>query len=444
MPLSLDPWQKEALSYDGDLLMCTGRRVGKSYILARKAVEYVVKKRKPAIIVSLTEDQAMVILIFALNYAREAYPRLIGKGMYKPKLKELTLIVRGKPISIRIRPVGATGDAVRSFEAGFLGVDEASRMPVLFWLAATPILLTAGADIQMCLASTPFGRQGYFWKHFNEAVNLKKEDARFKVIYVTTPDVIDNRKITRTWTEAQKLGALNYLKQEEKDQTRLQFGQEYLGLFLEDLRQFFPDETIKKCMTLKEKDKLDIKGADLFMGVDVARLGEDQTVLLSLARFARKNLKMYSLEIASKIRITETIKRIYNADSRNRHNLIYIDTGGVGGGVYDGLLAIEDIRWRIVSINNASKSLNVDETQKNRILKEDLYMNLLRLMESGKIELFDDPDIEVSLKSVQYEYVSVEAGKPHIKIFGNYTHITEALIRAAWCMQDKSIEPWIR
>jgi hypothetical protein len=55
-------------------------------------------------------------------------------------------------------------------------------------------------------------------------------------------------------------------------------------------------------------------------------------------------------------------------------------------------------------------------------------------MESGKIKLFDLPEIKQSLRSIQYE---IEGGK--LRIYGNYTHITEAIIRAAWCIKDKSL-----
>ena len=71
-------------------------------------------------------------------------------------------------------------------------------------------------------------------------------------------------------------------------------------------------------------------------------------------------------------------------------------------------------------------------------MKEELYTNLLRLMEQGKVELVKDADTLHSLQSIQYEYVD-----KGIRIFGRYTHITEALIRAAWSMNDKSLNIWV-
>ncbi len=82
-----------------------------------------------------------------------------------------------------IRPVGNTGDGARGFEGGVLIVDEAARMPKLFWIAAKPILLTTNG--KLWLGSTPFGKDGYFWERYNEAVNIKSPDARFKVLTIT-------------------------------------------------------------------------------------------------------------------------------------------------------------------------------------------------------------------------------------------------------------------
>lgn len=81
--------------------------------------------------------------------------------------------------------------------------------------------------------------------------------------------------------------------------------------------------------------------------------------------------------------------------------------------------------------------------KKRALLKEDMYMNLLAMMEKGKIKLLDDDEVKLSLRSVQYEYVS-EPGKPtKIRIFGNYTHIAEGLIRAAWLANQKHLNAFI-
>ena len=95
-----------------------------------------------------------------------------------------------------------------------------------------------------------------------------------------------------------------------------------------------------------------------------------------------------------------------------------------------------------MSIENARRTIEYDpeKPRQKQISKEDLYSNLQVLMEQGNISLLDDPEIAASLRSVQYEY-DEETG--NLKIFGRYTHIAEGLIRACWCVKDKSLNLYI-
>jgi hypothetical protein len=437
--VQLDNWQKEALEYDGDLLMCTGRRVGKTYVLARKAVDFIVKKKKPVILVSLTEDQAMIILSMALNYARERYPGLIGKGKYRPKLKELTLMINRKPIMIKVRPVGSTGDAVRGFEGGALGVDEASRMPPLFWIAAKPIILTTGGQIWMC--STPHGKQGYFWERFNDSYNNKDPEARFKVIYKTTEQVVEERPISSSWTEEHKRGAIKVLDEDRKEMSSLEYGQEYLGLFLDELRQYFSDELIERACTQKRRPNI-LRNRDYFLGVDIARMGKDDSTFEVIDMINKQNLVHVENQITRKTLTTQTEKRILQLNSQyDEIKKIYLDAGAgtLGVSIFDHLLDKEETKRKVVAINNRGRVLDRDGKKKQRLMKEDLYDNLRALMEMGYVSLLDDDSVKLSLRSVQYEYL--DGGK--MRIFGNDTHIAEGLIRAVWCVKEKGLKVWI-
>ena len=143
------------------------------------------------------------------------------------------------------------------------------------------------------------------------------------------------------------------------------------------------------------------------------------------------------MQILKKTRLTETARRILAEDRHQNFKKIYIDDGGLGAGVLDILLEDEQTRRKVEAINNSSRALNKDGTKSKRLLKEDLYTNLLRLMEQKKITLENDEEIMHSLRSIQYEYTN-----KGIRIFGRYTHITEALIRAAWSLHDKRLNIW--
>ena len=431
---NLDSWQKEVDVYEGDLLICTGRRVGKTTILAKKAIDYMANNpNSPVIIISLTEDQAEIILSMALFYAHEAYPKLLGRGDNKPHKKDLTLN-GGKMF---IRPVGNTGDSIRGFEGGVLIVDEASRMPESFWIAAKPILLTTAG--KMWIASTPFGTKGYFWERYNEIINMKIPNARFKVFEISTDEVINKRQISEDWTIQQREGALRQLEIDKREMTTKQYAQEYLGRFVSGLMQWFPDELIKACMKRERSGIF----REAFCGIDIARMGEDETTW-AIGNFEGDKLVHRELLITSKTSLAETIKTTLELNRIWDFEKILLDDEGIGVGVSDVLLDNDETKRKVIPINNSTRLRDYKEDKYTKILKEDLYSNLLLMMQRGLIEFLTDPKIMISLKSVQYDYTEDSSGKKHLKIFGNYTHIAESLIRLAYCEKYKSLNLWIK
>ncbi len=426
----LDKWQEEVSNATGDILLCTGRRVGKTYIMGKKGIDRMVKEKTPIIVMSLTEDQAYIMIIMAWNYLEQGYPEIWKKS--KRTMRQITLPNGSVMIS---RPAGDTGDGVRGFEGGVLIVDEASRMPKLFWIAAKPILLTTGGDIWMC--STPHGKQGYFWKRFDEAYNKKKKDARFKVFYVTTPDVVKNRPINGDWTQKIRDGALRVLREDKNEMTTLQYGQEYLGQFLDELQQFFPDALIKSCQLL-ERPGIEIRGK-YYLGVDIARMGRDKSTFEIIDRRDRDNLKHVENIVTGKTLTTETTKKILQLEDSYKFRQIFIDAYNVGTGVFDQLLSDNRTKRKTVAINHYSRPLDNEEKQRTKLTKADIYNNLLNLMERGKIKLLKGDAIFDSLASIQYEYK--DGGK--MEIFGSDAHIADGLVRAAYCSGERKLDPYI-
>lgn len=430
--MKLDKWQQEALEYEGNLLLCTGRQVGKTTIMARKAAERALRQKACRIlVVSLTEDQAKLIILMVLNYMEKNHKSEICKGKNKPTQNKICLKNNS---SILARPVGTTGDAVRGFTGDVLIIDEASRMTELVWTAARPTLLTTAGEIWIC--STPFGKQGYFWEAF------QNKDGRYKVIHVSSEEVIRNREINEDWTEKQRTAAIKFLENEKKDMSALQYGQEYLGLFLDDLQRYFSDELIKKACI--ETRPTTTYGNMLFMGVDIARMGEDKGTYEILKRDGRRIIQVENI-ITEKKLTTETEDIIIELDKTYCFEKIGIDAGAgtLGVSIFDHLLRT-DLRNKIVAINNAVRFLDREEKQKTKILKEDLYDNLRSLMERGELTLLDDESVKLSLCSVQWAFEKDDFGNTKLKIFGNDTHIVEGLIRAAYLAKEKNLNLWVR
>ncbi len=419
MKLNLDKWQDEVLATEGNLVLRSGRQVGKSTVIAIKAGEYAVKNPKKTILcIASVERQALLLFEKTFSHIYDNHRKMIKKGKHRPTKHKIQL-TNGS--TIYCLPTGLSGYGIRGYTIDLLIADEAAFIPEDVWTAVTPMLAVTRGDI--ILLSTPFGKGGYFYRCF--------EDDNFTNFHISSEDCPRKNE--------------EFLEQEKKRMSKLQYAQEYLGEFVDELRRFFPTELIRSCMIERGEfsgssgqiERSGLTPSSNYLGVDVARMGRDDSVLFSL-REEEGILSQIDMEITNKTHLTETVKSIINGDKKHNYKKIYIDDGGMGVGVFDPLLRNNSTKRKVVAINNASRSID-NETKRKKIMKEDLYNNLLSLMERGKIKFDDDEEILLSLTSVQAEYTA-----SGLKIFGSYTHIAEALIRAAWCVQDKSLNLWIR
>lgn len=433
-PIVLDEWQEEILKHRGNVLLCTGRQVGKTTIFARKAGQRMINQPGCRIIVvSLTEDQAKLIIVMILDYL-ETKKGIISQGKNRPTQNKIVL---RNGSSVIARPVGTTGDAVRGFTGDVLIIDEASRMPELVWVAGLPTLLTTGGEIWIC--STPHGKEGQFYEFF-----LNKE-GMFKVFHISSEKVIHERPISAGWTEEQRTKAIKFLEGQKAALSELRYGQEYLGLFLEDLKRYFPDSLIEKCCTLKRRSAIN-KAGEYYLGVDIARMGDDETTYEILDKINDETIEQVENLVATKQLTTQTEQRIIDLDRQYNFQKIFIDagSGSLGVGIFDHLLNNDQTKRKVEAINNRARVLDKDKKKTAKILKEDLYDNLRSLMEKGVIHLLDDPNIQLSLRSIQYEFITAPNRQTRMHISGDYSHITEGLIRAAWCSKDKSLSIWVK
>jgi hypothetical protein len=432
--MQLDEWQLRILSTTGNICLCSGRQVGKSTIVARKAGEFAAThQKKSVLIISATERQAEELFIKTLAYIKDSYSNLIKSGRDKPT-KHILKLKNGS--IIRCLPVGSGGVGVRGFTTDMLIADEAAFIPDDVWLAVTPQLLTTGGDI--ILLSTPHGRQGYFYECF------QSED--FTKFHVNSEEVIRNRTIGEGWSEIQKIKALEHLEREKKKMSANEYAQEYMGEFIAEFSIFFRDELIRKSCVKKRSGNI-VNGNTYFLGVDVARMGDDDVSFQIIDRTDRKKIIHVDSIKMKKVYLNEIYDRILELDSKYKFKKIFIDDGGIGVGVFDFLKVHEQTKGRIEAINNNKRVLDRDEKHKKKLLKEDLYNNLLGLMERGEIWLLDDDEVIESLKSCQYEYLTKLNSPTLLRIFSNphsKSHIVEGLIRAAWAHQDKTLNIWVR
>lgn len=417
--LTLDNWQKEYIfdKYCKDNFLLAGRQSGKTTAMALRAVELCMhhfKKGEFVLVNSITEKQAYLLLIKSLIYAREKYyDKIIWKGDNKPT-KHRLMFKNGT--GILCYAAGETGEGQRGFTIKKLMSDEGSRMSEEYFIAAMPMLSVI--DGSMDLGSTPAGK---FHKDGTEKFFYKcSKDPSFKKYYISGEDCPRHSR--------------KFLAQQRERMTKLAYAQEYLAIFTDKLKQFFDTDLIKKLQILNRPEIIN-KALKYYLGVDIARMGEDLSTFEIIDRTNRKNLIHVESITTRRTLTTETTQKIFELEGKYKFKQIFIDAYGVGTGVFDQLITDNRTKRKTIAIGHSSRPLDSEEKKKTKTQKEDIYTNFKILMENNQIKLLKGSDILASLESIQYDYDD----KGKLFIFGSDAHIADGLVRGAWCSQDKSL-----
>ena len=402
--MELDKWQKEVLQYDGNVAICSGRQVGKSFIIAKKAAQFATQNGKTITLV-IASSQRQSSYIF--EKITGEFTNLGGRGKIllkkKPTLTKLELRNGSK---IYCYPAGNTGATIRGLSLDLLIVDEADYVNEMVWLAVVPMMAvsqqTRGHG-KMILISTinPWKDTGFFKEKF--------EDKTFKTWCVSSEDCPRIPK--------------DFLDREKERLPDFEYKAEYLGMWTTMMTQYFSDELVDKCMNFKFWDhKIP---ANCYLGIDIAGAGSDEEAFVCGHLLPNEKLINFHNELISgPSKLQDTVHMTKRLDDKLWFKRIFIDSSGIG----EGYLDIMKEKWgrRIIGLNNTSKSID----KQKKILKEDLYSNCLRLMELGSLSIIEDKNMRRSLKSIR-----MKEGK----IGGSYSHLAEALVRMCWCIKNKGL-----
>lgn len=424
--IDLDEWQQEVLDYEGNIAIRAGRQVGKSTIISIKASKVALLNHNFSVmIISATERQAYLLFSKVLNYLWDNYRYAIKEGKDRPTKTEIKL---KNGSFIRCLPTGLDGLGIRGYTINLLIADEAAFIPIEVWPAVTPMLSTTGGNI--ILISTPYGRTGYFYDCFN--------DDTFRTWHVSSEEVAKSRQ------DPQRTNMLKFYENEKERMTELQYAQEYLGEFVDELRQLFPDSLIKEICILRKEDVLPYnQNGEFYLGVDIARMGGDASTFQVLEK-VNKDRYNHILQIAETKKLTTwTYDKILELDNIFHFKKIGIDagSGSLGVTILDFLLR-SPVKRKVEALNNRQINLDYTGERKRNLLKEDMYLNLLALMEKHKIYLLRNDDLIHSLRAIQYEFAISNNMPSRLRVFAKthrYTDLVEGLIRSAWLINQKNL-----
>jgi len=454
--LQLDPWQDRVMAHKGNFVLRTGRQVGKSKVVSRKGTKCAIEfPGTESLVIAASQRQSSHIyekMMFIFNQMDELmvndakknnkkeWEKVRGRkdlinqfyrkhGLF-PETPTRTKVDLCNGSRVNCLPAGKTGVYLRCFTIDFLIGDEAAYIPEPVYVAIKPMIAVSkklrGLGWEMYL-STPFGKGGYFYDCCH--------DPDFLQIHVSSEDC---PRIPR-----------DFLKKERTKLSRVEYAQEYLGEFVDEFNQLFPTALIKKRMTFMEWDKIIHSNRQYYLGVDVARYGGDENafIIAEIRSSEGRNkdiVRIIYVGTTERRGLMDTRDRILALDTKFNFRKIFIDSSGVGGGLYD-IIQERLGKRRVVGLENASKTVSYDSDkvtqQRNKLFKEDLYSNLLVMMERepAQVEIINNLKLLRSLKSMTFEYTQDR----NLKIYGRYSHLAEALVRACWCVKERGLKLFV-
>ena len=168
----------------------------------------------------------------------------------------------------------------------------------------------------------------------------------------------------------------------------------------------FPDEADNTFFaqnvldTAYETDIVEDGSVRPVLGLDVARFGSDENVL-----YENRGGRVRRVDAWSKVDLIDTARRVHVHAQRVAASVVNVDVNGVGGGVVDSLVRLDefgDAVYRVGAINNSVSSPDPTRWLNARAW---FYDTFRELMADGKIDLdFQDGELREELISQTYKF----------------------------------------
>jgi phage terminase large subunit len=185
----------------------------------------------------------------------------------------------------------------------------------------------------------------------------------------------------------EKVGLLTQTIKDEIEEDRLNHPEQYLFKWLGQPLSQLDNAIISRIDILQAMGQEVTDEGRIELGVDVARMGNDRTVL-----WKRKGLKTIDYRIYEKLRTTEVVDKIEEFIGYDKDTVMKIDDTGVGSGVTDTL--IERNYQNVIPLNFGSNAMDKDKY--NNLISE-AWFYLADIMKD--IELPEDKDLLMELST---------------------------------------------
>jgi len=296
-------------------------------------------------------------------------------------------------------------DIVSSFQGTrklntFVFLDEAGGLPPEMFTAAESVMTSMGSKI--LAIGNPDRRGTEFHRIFTDP-RLMQDWSLNSISAFDLPTFTDE-SVYKDEAHQQKLldGLTSVEWVEHKKRAWGEDSARYKAKVLGE----FPDEADNTFFTQKTIDAgfdTVIESDDAIrptLGLDVARFGSDENVL-----YENRGGRVRCIDRWSKLDLIETARRVHDHGQRLVAGVINIDVNGVGGGVVDALVRLDDFNdsvYDIGAINGSHASPDSARWTNARAWHYDTFRELLA---NGRLDLdYDDTTLRDEMISQTYKF----------------------------------------
>ena len=247
--------------------------------------------------------------------------------------------------------------------------DEASKIDDVIWEKVDGAMSTKGA-MWICFGN-PTRNHGRFYDCFHK-------DRKW-----WQTKQIDSR----TCKKADQVWAAQFIERVgiTDDRTKYQI----LGQFPSAAtRQYISTDAVKKAQSYEAEGW---QQQSLVMGVDIARFGENSSVLC-----LRRGRKVFEMDVLPKQDLMTTAHYVAEAIKKHRPIQVFVDGSGIGAGVVDRL---RQLNFSVVDVNGGASSLNPRFLNK----RAEMWTEMKEFIE-GLCELPKDKHLAEELTCVSYGF----------------------------------------
>jgi len=297
-------------------------------------------------------------------------------------------------------------DSLRGEAYERIFLDESAFIKEGAMNAIKPLIYDYGAPVWE--TTTPWGK-GEVWERWKRGMKGDEAYGCFHYNYKDNP-YLSKEGIKEIEKDIKEYG---------EDSVYVQC--EILGNFIEDRDVYFKQELIDRCVEEYGMAFAHPK-AQYMMGVDIAGEGEDESVFVIIEKNIKGEIKVIDVQFYEKNKPREIVGMCRMLDEKYHFEMIYLDETGAGEGPTDWLKEtlseerVEGIRFSIKS-------------------KMDMYSNLKKMMESGKLKIPNHKKLLYQLADLRYEIVGTGGMKIHHSEKGHDDY-PDALALACWYFKE--------